>query len=90
MLLRRIYPTFAAILPVQKRQLTIINTLKHFFIMQRDKSLMERRNKAIYARFNELIRTGKQYIKIYEQLEDEFFISEETIKKIVLRMTKKQ
>ncbi len=58
--------------------------------MQRDKSLMERRNKAIYARFNELIRTGQQYIKIYEQLEDEFFISEVTIKKIVLRMTKKQ
>lgn len=58
--------------------------------MQRDKELMERRNKAIYARFNELIKTGKQYIKIYEQLEDEFFISEETIKKIVLRMTKKQ
>ena len=57
--------------------------------MQRDKSLMERRNKAIYAQFNELIRTGQQYIKIYEQLEDEFFISEETIKKIVLRMTKK-
>jgi hypothetical protein len=58
--------------------------------MQRNKELMERRNKAIYARFNELIRTGKQYIKIYEQLEDEFFISEVTIKKIVLRMTKKQ
>lgn len=58
--------------------------------MQRDKELMERRNKAIYARFNELIKTGKQYIIIYEQLEDEFFISEETIKKIVLRMTKKQ
>ena len=58
--------------------------------MQRNKELMERRNKAIYARFNELIRTGKQYIKIYEQLENEFFISEETIKKIVLRMTKKQ
>ena len=48
------------------------------------------RNKAIYARFNELIKTGQQYIKIYEQLEDEFFISEVTIKKIVLRMTKKQ
>lgn len=58
--------------------------------MQRNKELMERRNKAIYARFNELIKTGKHYIKIYEQLEDEFFISEETIKKIVLRMTKKQ
>ncbi len=58
--------------------------------MQRNKELMERRNKAIYARFNELIKTGKQYIKIYEQLEDEFFISEETIKKIVLRLTKKQ
>ena len=61
MLLRRIYPTLAAILPVQKRQLTIINTLKHFFIMQRDKSLMERRNKAIYARFNELIKTGQHF-----------------------------
>lgn len=58
--------------------------------MQRNKELMERRNKAIYARFNELIKTRQQYIKIYEQLEDEFFISEETIKKIVLRMTKKQ
>lgn len=58
--------------------------------MQRDKDLMERRNKAIYARFNELIVTGKQYNKIYQQLEDEFFISEETIKKIVLRLTKKQ
>lgn len=58
--------------------------------MLRNKELMERRNKAIYARFNELIKTGKQYIKIYEQLEDEFFISEETIKKIVLRLTKKQ
>ena len=58
--------------------------------MQRNTELMERRNKAIYARFNELIKTGQQYIKIYEQLEDEFFISEETIKKIVLRMTKKQ
>ena len=58
--------------------------------MRRNKELMERRNKAIYARFNELIKTGQQYIKIYEQLEDEFFISEVTIKKIELRMTKKQ
>ena len=58
--------------------------------MKRNKELMERRNKAIYARFNELIKTGMQYIKIYQQLEDEFFISEETIKKIVLRLTKKQ
>ena len=67
-----------------------ITNIKSFSIMQRNKELMERRNKAIYARFNELITTGQQYIKIYEQLEDEFFISEETIKKIVLRMTKKQ
>lgn len=67
-----------------------ITNIKSFSIMQRNKELMERRNKAIYARFNELIKTGQQYIKIYEQLEDEFFISEETIKKIVLRMTKKQ
>ena len=67
-----------------------ITNIKSFSIMQRNKELMERRNKAIYARFNELIKTGQQYIKIYEQLEDEFFISEETIKKNVLRMTKKQ
>lgn len=67
-----------------------ITNIKSFSIMQRNKELMERRNKAIYARFNELIKTRQQYIKIYEQLEDEFFISEETIKKIVLRMTKKQ
>ena len=58
--------------------------------MQRDKDLMTRRNKAIYARFNELIKTGKLYITIYQQLEDEFFISEETIKKIVLRLSRKQ
>ena len=67
-----------------------ITNIKSFSIMQRNKELMERRNKAIYARFNELIKTGQQYIKIYEQLEDEFLISEVTIKKIVLRMTKKQ
>ena len=58
--------------------------------MQRDKSLMERRDAAIYARFYELIKTGEQYNKIYQQLEDEFFISEVTIKKIVLRLSKKQ
>ena len=58
--------------------------------MQRDESLMERRDAAIYARFNEVIKTGKQYNKIYQQLEDEFFISEVTIKKIVLRLSKKQ
>ena len=67
-----------------------ITNIKSFSFMQRNKELLERRNKAIYARFNELIKTGQQYIKIYEQLEDEFFISEVTIKKIVLRMTKKQ
>ena len=58
--------------------------------MQRNKELMERRNKAIYARFNELIKTGQQYIKIYEQLEDENYNSEVTIKKIVLKKKKKQ
>ena len=58
--------------------------------MQRDKELMERRNKAIYARFNELIVTGMPYNRIYWQLEDEFYLSEVTIKKIVIRMTKKQ
>ncbi len=55
--------------------------------MQRDKELMERRNKAIYARFNELIKTGKQYNQIYLQLEDEFYISATTIKQIVLCLT---
>lgn len=53
--------------------------------MKRDNELRERRNKAILARFNELIRTGKQYQQIYYELEDEFYISSSTIKQIILR-----
>lgn len=53
--------------------------------MKRDNELRERRNKAILARFYELIRTGEQYQQIYYQLEDEFYISSSTIKQIILR-----
>ena len=53
--------------------------------MKRDNELRERRNKAILARFYELIRTGKQYQQIYYQMEDEFYISSSTIKQIILR-----
>ena len=53
--------------------------------MNRDNELRESRNKAILARFYELIPTGKQYQQIYYQLEDEFYISSSTIKQIILR-----
>ena len=53
--------------------------------MNRDNELRERRDKAIFARFNELIVTGKQYQILYEQIGDEFYLSDATIKQIVLR-----
>ena len=56
--------------------------------MKRDTELRERRNMAIYKRFNELITTGQTYESIYSQLEDEFYISSITIKQIVLRITR--
>ena len=55
--------------------------------MKRDNELRERRNKAIFASFNELIKTGESYQRIYDQLEDEFYLSSITIKQIVLRLT---
>lgn len=55
--------------------------------MKRDNELRERRNKAIFARFNELIKTGESYQQIYDQLEDEFYLSSATIKQIVLCLT---
>ena len=55
--------------------------------MKRDKDLRERRDKAIFNRFNQLITTGKTYQQIYDLLEDEFYISTVTIKQIVLRLT---
>ena len=53
--------------------------------MKRDNELKKRRDAAIFARFNELIVTGKPYQLIYEQMEDEFYLSDATIKQIVLR-----
>ena len=53
--------------------------------MKRDNELRERRNEAILARFNVLIKTGMQYQQIYYQLEDEFYIASSTIKQIILR-----
>lgn len=53
--------------------------------MNRDDELRERRDKAIFARFNQLIVTGKQYQVLYEQIGEEFYLSDATIKQIVLR-----
>lgn len=53
--------------------------------MKRDNELRERRDKAIFARFNQLITTGKQYQILYEQIGEEFYLSDVTIKQIVLR-----
>lgn len=56
--------------------------------MKRDNELRERRNKAIFVRFNELIMGDMTHEAIYSQLEDEFYISSITIKQIVLRITR--
>ena len=56
--------------------------------MKRDNELRERRNKAIFARFNELLTEGITHEEIYSLLEDEFYISSITIKQIVLRITR--
>ena len=56
--------------------------------MKRDNELRERRNMAIFKRFNELITGEMTHEAIYCQLEDEFFISSITIKQIVLRITR--
>jgi len=53
--------------------------------MKRDNELRERRDKAIFARFNQLIITGKQYQILYEEIGEEFYLSDATIKQIVLR-----
>ena len=56
--------------------------------MKRDNELRERRNKAIFARFNELITGDMTHEAIYSLLEDEFYISSVTIKQIVLRISR--
>lgn len=56
--------------------------------MKRDNELRERRNKAIFVRFNELITGDMTHEAIYSQLEDEFYISSITIKQIVLCITR--
>lgn len=52
--------------------------------MKRDSETLERRNNDIYARFNQLLPTGKKYQIIYEQIGYEFYLSDERVKKIVL------
>ena len=56
-------------------------------IMYRDQQIMERRDKAIFARFNQLLPNGKKYQLIYEQIGYEFYLSDERVKKIVLKMS---
>lgn len=53
--------------------------------MKRDSETLERRNNDIYARFNQLLPTGKKYQIIYEQIGYEFYLSDERVKKIVLK-----
>ena len=48
---------------------------------------MERRDRDIFARFNQLLPSGKAYQLIYEQIGYEFYLSDERIKKIVLKMS---
>lgn len=53
--------------------------------MNRDKETIERRNNDIYARFEELLPTGKQYQDLYCQIAYEFYLSDATVKQIILR-----
>ncbi|MBO4519384.1 MAG: hypothetical protein J5704_05035 [Paludibacteraceae bacterium] len=55
--------------------------------MFRDQQTMERRDNAIFARFNELLPTGQTYQRIYEKIGNEFYLSDERVKKIVLKMS---
>ena len=48
---------------------------------------MERRDRDIFARFNQLLPSGQTYQIIYEQIAYEFYLSDERVKKIVLKMT---
>lgn len=56
--------------------------------MKRGKELRERRNKAIFKLFNELLPEGMKHEAIYSQLEDEFYLSSISIKQVVLRITR--
>ena len=55
--------------------------------MFRDQQTMERRDNAIFARFNELLPTRQTYQRIYEKIGNEFYLSDERVKKIVLKMS---
>ena len=70
--------SFGAIVPEQLQNTTN---------MKRDQQIMQRRDKAIFARFNQLLPTGKMYQRIYEQIGEEFYLSDERVKKIVLKMS---
>ena len=54
--------------------------------MNRDMQHMVRRDRDIYARFNELLPSGRMYQELYEQIGYEFYLSDERVKKIVLKM----
>lgn len=71
-----------------QRETNNINQFKTFIFMKRDKELRERRNMAIFNRFNELLVDGVTHEAIYSLLEDEFYISSVTIKQIVLRISR--
>ena len=51
--------------------------------MKRMNDLMFRRDNAIYAKFNELLTTGMPTMLIYEQLSEEFWLAESTIRYVV-------
>ena len=55
--------------------------------MFRDKQIMERRDQAIFARFNQLLPSGQQYQHLYLIIGDEFYLSDERVKKIILKMS---
>ena len=53
--------------------------------MKKDLYQLRRRNKAIHERYEELIRNGIPFMLAYEQTGEDFYLSEETIRKIINR-----
>ena len=54
-------------------------------VMKKDLYQLRRRNKAIHERYEELIRNGMPFMLAYEQTGEDFYLSEETIRKIINR-----
>lgn len=57
--------------------------------MKKNEDLMRRRDNAIYARFNDLIVTGTPIMVIYEQMSEEFWLSETSIRGIISKKSRK-